>query len=163
ARTSEQATNGDRDLAGQAGGEGHAGPIFVEGPRGYQSSGPWPLGTLRRWTRCRRSPTRMRSSSPTAAGPPPTRTPPPNGSSTGGRIIAMPTNIREPDQVEALRDRAYDEFGHVDFLINNAGGQFPALPSQISDNGWRSVVDLNLNGTWNMINRFMGPMTEAGF
>lgn len=81
----------------------------------------------------------------------------------GGRALAVPTNIREPDQVERLRDRAFGELGRVDFLVNNAGGQFPALPSQISDNGWRSVVDLNLNGTWNMINRFMGPMTDAGF
>lgn len=81
----------------------------------------------------------------------------------GTRALPVPTNIREPAQIEHLRDRALTEMGHVDFLINNAGGQFPALPSQISDNGWRSVVDLNLNGTWNMINRFMGPMTEAGF
>jgi NAD(P)-dependent dehydrogenase (short-subunit alcohol dehydrogenase family) len=81
----------------------------------------------------------------------------------GGRCLPVPTNIREADQVDQLRDRALAELGHVDFLVNNAGGQFPALPSQISDNGWRSVVDLNLNGTWNMINRFMGPMTDAGF
>ncbi len=36
------------------------------------------------------------------------------------------------------------------------------LPSAITDNGWRSVVDLNLNGTWNMTNRFMAPMAAAG-
>jgi NAD(P)-dependent dehydrogenase (short-subunit alcohol dehydrogenase family) len=76
--------------------------------------------------------------------------------------LAVPTNIRDPDQVEALRDAAYDAFGQVDFLINNAGGQFPARPSTISDNGWRAVVDLNLNGTWNMTNRFMVPMAAAG-
>jgi len=83
--------------------------------------------------------------------------------STGRRCLVVPTNIRDVDQVDALRDRVYDELGRVDFLVNNAGGQFPALPSDISDNGWRSVVDLNLNGTWNMVNRFMGPMTAAGF
>ncbi len=81
----------------------------------------------------------------------------------GRRCIAQPTNIREPDDVDRLRDRAYDELGRVDFLVNNAGGQFPSLPSQISDNGWRSVIDLNLNGTWNMVNRFMGPMVEEGY
>jgi NAD(P)-dependent dehydrogenase (short-subunit alcohol dehydrogenase family) len=81
----------------------------------------------------------------------------------GTACLPVATNIRDTGQVDELRDRAYAEFGHVDFLVNNAGGQFPALPSQISDNGWRSVIDLNLNGTWNMINRFMGPMTEAGF
>jgi NAD(P)-dependent dehydrogenase (short-subunit alcohol dehydrogenase family) len=80
----------------------------------------------------------------------------------GGRCLAVPTNIREPDQVDALRDRVYGDFGRVDHLINNAGGQFPALPTAISDNGWRAVVDLNLNGTWNMTSRFMVPMAEAG-
>lgn len=81
----------------------------------------------------------------------------------GVAALAVPTNIREVAEVEALRDAAYGRFATVDFVINNAGGQFPALPSQISDNGWRSVVDLNLNGTWNMVSRFMEPMAEAGF
>src|SRR6185437_2218196 len=63
----------------------------------------------------------------------------------GGRCLAVPTNIREPEQVEALRDVVYGRFGRVDALVNNAGGQFPALPSTISDNGWRAVIDLNLN------------------
>lgn len=81
----------------------------------------------------------------------------------GVEALAVPTNIRATDEVDALRDAAYERFGKVDFVVNNAGGQFPALPSQISDNGWRSVVDLNLNGTWNVVSRFMGPMTEAGF
>ncbi len=80
----------------------------------------------------------------------------------GGSCLVVPTNIREPDQVDALHDAVYSRFGRVDFLVNNAGGQFPGLPSQISDNGWRAVVDLNLNGTWNMTSRFMGPMTAAG-
>lgn len=80
----------------------------------------------------------------------------------GRAAMAVPTNIRNADEVDALCAAAYERFGRVDVLVNNAGGQFPALPSDISDNGWRAVVDLNLNGTWNMVSRFMGPMTEAG-
>jgi NAD(P)-dependent dehydrogenase (short-subunit alcohol dehydrogenase family) len=80
----------------------------------------------------------------------------------GVQALAVPTNIRDVEAVDALRDAAYARFGRVDCLINNAGGQFPARPSEISDNGWRAVVDLNLNGTWNMISRFMGPMAQAG-
>lgn len=82
--------------------------------------------------------------------------------SLGRRCLAVPTNIRETDQVDELHRRAYGEFPRVDFLVNNAGGQFPALPSRISDNGWRAVIDLNLNGTWNMLSRFMTTMADAG-
>lgn len=74
----------------------------------------------------------------------------------GARCLALPVNIRETGQVEALVSRAVDEFGAIDFLVNNAGGQFPARPSEITDRGWRAVVDLNLNGTWNMCSR-IGP------
>lgn len=80
----------------------------------------------------------------------------------GTRVEAIPTNIRDPEQVERLRDLAYERLGRVDALVNNAGGQFPSLPSQVSDNGWRAVIDLNLNGTWTMVNRFMEPMRDAG-
>jgi NAD(P)-dependent dehydrogenase (short-subunit alcohol dehydrogenase family) len=80
----------------------------------------------------------------------------------GVEALAVPTNIRAVEEVEHLRDASYERFGRVDAVVNNAGGQFPALPSDISDNGWRSVVDLNLNGTWNVVNRFMEPMVRAG-
>lgn len=74
----------------------------------------------------------------------------------GTQCLAVPTNIRETDQVDALVQQTLARFGAIDFLINNAGGQFPARPSDISDRGWRAVVDLNLNGTWNMCSR-VGP------
>ena len=74
----------------------------------------------------------------------------------GAQCLAVPTNIREVDQVEALVQQTIARFGAIDCLINNAGGQFPARPSDISDRGWRAVVDLNLNGTWNVCSR-VGP------
>jgi NAD(P)-dependent dehydrogenase (short-subunit alcohol dehydrogenase family) len=80
----------------------------------------------------------------------------------GARCLAVPTNIRETDQVEALVQQTIERFGAVDFLINNAGGQFPARPSDISDRGWRAVVDLNLNGTWNMCSRVGPHMVQRG-
>ncbi len=81
----------------------------------------------------------------------------------GGRCLAQQTDIRDVAQVEALVEAAAGRFGRVDFLVNNAGGQFPARPSEISDRGWRSVIDLNLNGTWNMCSRVGPRMVEQGF
>jgi len=80
----------------------------------------------------------------------------------GVDCLAVKTNIREVAEVDALRDAAIARFGAVDFVINNAGGQFIANPTKISDRAWRSVVDLNLNGTWNMCSRFMTHLAERG-
>ena len=83
-------------------------------------------------------------------------------SEAGVACLAVPTDIRDVDQVEALVSQAIERFGGVDFLINNAGGQFPARPTEISDRGWRAVIDLNLNGTWNMCSRIGPHMVERG-
>ena len=81
----------------------------------------------------------------------------------GRRCLAQTTNVRKPEEVDALVAASISRFGKIDFLINNAGGQFPARPFDISDNGWRSVVDLNLNGTWNVTSRVGKHMVELGF
>jgi len=71
----------------------------------------------------------------------------------GGTCLAHPTDIRQVEEVDALVGAALARFARIDFVVNNAGGQFPARPSEISDRGWRAVVDLNLNGTWNVLSR----------
>ena len=81
----------------------------------------------------------------------------------GRRVLAIPVNIRDPEAVTRMVDEAVQSMGKIDFLINNAGGQFPANPLDISDNGWRAVIDLNLNGTWNVTNRVGQHMVTNGF
>jgi NAD(P)-dependent dehydrogenase (short-subunit alcohol dehydrogenase family) len=82
--------------------------------------------------------------------------------SHGVRCVSQVTDIRSVESVKELRDQVIGELGKLDFLINNAGGQFPARPSQISDRGFRAVVDLNLHGTWNMMSRFVPDLIAAG-
>jgi peroxisomal trans-2-enoyl-CoA reductase len=81
----------------------------------------------------------------------------------GSQCLAIATDIRDTEQVDAMVTGAVERFGRFDFVINNAGGQFPARPSAISDKGWRSVVDLNLNGTWNVLSRVGPHLTGQGF
>lgn len=64
-----------------------------------------------------------------------------------GAALAVECNVRERDQVQALVDETVDEFGDIDFLVNNAGGEFVAPFEDISANGWQTIVDLNLNST----------------
>lgn len=80
----------------------------------------------------------------------------------GVDCLAVATDIRDTDAVDALVEKALARFGTIDVLINNAGGQYPAAPSTITDRGWRAVIDLNLNGTWNMCSRVGPHMTARG-
>ena len=71
----------------------------------------------------------------------------------GAASHVKPTNIRDPEQVDALFEALEAEGIVPDFLINNAGGQFPQASAELSDKGWRAVIDTNLNGTWTMMQR----------
>jgi NAD(P)-dependent dehydrogenase (short-subunit alcohol dehydrogenase family) len=80
----------------------------------------------------------------------------------GVQCLAVPMSVRELPEVDALVETAYRRFGELDVLVNNAGGQFPARPWEISDNGFRAVVDLNLHGTWNLCSRIGPRMLRRG-
>jgi len=68
----------------------------------------------------------------------------------GDRALSVQCNIREEEQVEKCIDAVVDKFGKLDFLINNAGGQFPSPAESIRAKGWRAVLDTNLTGTFLM-------------
>ena len=69
---------------------------------------------------------------------------------TGRRVETGFVNIRDRATVEALAARAAGEFGAIDMLINNAGGQFPQRARDFTPKGWQAVIETNLTGTWNM-------------
>ncbi len=59
-------------------------------------------------------------------------------------------DIREPDQVEALMTAIQQRYGQLDLLVNNAAGNFPAPISGISYKGFKTIVDIDLLGTYNV-------------
>jgi citronellol/citronellal dehydrogenase len=71
----------------------------------------------------------------------------------GGRVLVVPTNVREPDQVDALYQRIHAEHGRLDYVVNNAGGQFPQNAIDYAPKGWAAVINNNLNGSWYMMQR----------
>lgn len=68
----------------------------------------------------------------------------------GLEVLALPCDIREPDQVGVLVERTLDRFGQIDVLVNNAGGQFPSPAEAMTTRGWDAVIRNNLNGTFYM-------------
>jgi citronellol/citronellal dehydrogenase len=67
-----------------------------------------------------------------------------------GRCEAIPCDIREEEQVDALVDAVLERHGRIDVLVNNAGGQFLTAAEDITPKGFRTVIRLNVEGTWLM-------------
>ena len=63
-----------------------------------------------------------------------------------GEARAYPCDIREEGAVKQVVAAALKDFGRIDFLVNNAGGQFAAPLESVSAKGWDAVVRTNLTG-----------------
>jgi citronellol/citronellal dehydrogenase len=77
-------------------------------------------------------------------------------------VVVHPANIRGSAEVDQLLDATYAHFGRLDVQVNNAGGQFPKAALDISPNGWKAVIDNNLNGTWYMMHAAAKRWRDAG-
>jgi NAD(P)-dependent dehydrogenase (short-subunit alcohol dehydrogenase family) len=66
----------------------------------------------------------------------------------GGRALAVQTDVREPETVQAAIDAALGNFGGLDIVIANAAGNFVVPFTDMSFNAWRTVVDIDLHGTF---------------
>jgi len=66
----------------------------------------------------------------------------------GGECIPIECDVTDRDAVDALVETTVEEFGSVDTLVNNAGASFMANFEGISENGWKTIVDINLHGTY---------------
>jgi len=65
------------------------------------------------------------------------------------RLLAVPTDVGDPDSVRALFTRTKEAFGRLDVLFNNAGHGAPRVPLEaLAYEDWQRVVDTNLTGTF---------------
>jgi len=81
----------------------------------------------------------------------------------GAQAKVFPADVRDWDRLGQVREEVSACYGGaVDVLINSAGGQFLARAEDISSNGWRAVVDVNLNGTFFLCRQFLPLMRVRG-
>ena len=66
----------------------------------------------------------------------------------GARVLALPCDIRDVEQVATFVDAVERDLGRATVLINNAGGQFPTAAETLAPKGWDAVIRNNLNGTF---------------
>jgi NAD(P)-dependent dehydrogenase (short-subunit alcohol dehydrogenase family) len=80
----------------------------------------------------------------------------------GGKALGVACDVRDPQQVAAAFDAAAAELGLPDVLLNNAAGNFPVPAEDLSPNGWRSVVEIVLSGTFHCSREFGRRHIAAG-
>src|SRR6185312_15268134 len=68
----------------------------------------------------------------------------------GGKAFAVTADVRNPGEVENAIAATIQEFGKIDIVVNGAAGNFLCEAAQMSPNGFGSVVDIDLKGTFNV-------------
>ena len=76
------------------------------------------------------------------------------------RSLAVVADVRKPDDVESAIGQTMEAFGSLDILVNGAAGNFVALAENLSPNGFGTVVDIDLKGTFN-VSRAAYPHLKA--
>ncbi len=80
----------------------------------------------------------------------------------GGEAIASTLSIVEPKNAEAIVRAAFEAFGRVDILINNAGILRDVIFHKMSHADWKDVIDVHLHGSFNMSRAVAGFFREQG-
>jgi len=68
---------------------------------------------------------------------------------TGGTCFPVQCDVRDYDQVEAMREQCVQEFGEVDVLLNNAAGNFISPTERLSAHAFDVIIDIVLKGSKN--------------
>jgi len=76
-------------------------------------------------------------------------------------IPGIELDVRDEEACERAVDEAVDELGGLDLLVNNAAGNFLSPAANLSENGWRAVVDIVLDGTFRMSRAAQPHLAEA--
>lgn len=79
-----------------------------------------------------------------------------------GSVLPVECDVRDRDAVEEMVDRTVAAFGGIDVLVNNAGGAFKCDFDDLSQNGWRTIIDINLHGVYNCTHAASEPLKDGG-
>ena len=68
----------------------------------------------------------------------------------GGKALAVVADVRQPEEVEKAVAQTIEQFGKIDIVVNGAAGNFLCAAEELSPNGFGTVVDIDLKGTFNV-------------
>jgi peroxisomal 2,4-dienoyl-CoA reductase len=80
----------------------------------------------------------------------------------GGKASAVSVDVREPERVKQMIADVRDAHGRIDHLVNNAAGNFYAPSESLSPNAWKSVIEIDLYGSFFCAQAVLPVMREQG-
>jgi NAD(P)-dependent dehydrogenase (short-subunit alcohol dehydrogenase family) len=83
-------------------------------------------------------------------------------SSCGGKAIGFSADVRDVEAVKKAMAGVHQQFGNIDVLISGAAGNFPAPALGMSPNGFKSVIDIDLLGTFHVMQAAYPYLTKPG-
>lgn len=81
---------------------------------------------------------------------------------TGSDILAVPTDVSQPAEVENLIQKTLEHFGGIDILVNNAGGPRAGRFDDLAASDYQDAVHLNLMSTINLCRAVVPTLRERG-
>jgi peroxisomal 2,4-dienoyl-CoA reductase len=81
---------------------------------------------------------------------------------TGREVLAIAGDVRDPDQVGRAVARTVERFGKLDTLVNGAAGNFLAPAAALSPNGFRTVIEIDLLGSFHACRAAFEALRGAG-
>ncbi len=81
---------------------------------------------------------------------------------TGKRAEPLVADVTDWDQVEAMASSAHELFGHIDICVNSAGINVRKPILEMSPQEFRSIIDVNLTGTWQSAKAVGALMASQG-
>lgn len=78
----------------------------------------------------------------------------------GGKALAVAADVRQPEAVEKALAETVAHFGKIDIVVNGAAGNFLCTAEQLSPNGFGTVVDIDLKGTFNVCRAAFAQLKE---
>src|SRR5215207_8461598 len=78
----------------------------------------------------------------------------------GGKAIAVAADVREPEAVKKAVAQTVEQLGKIDIVVNGAAGNFLCSAEELSPNGFGTVVDIDLKGTFNVCRAAFAQLKE---
>lgn len=80
----------------------------------------------------------------------------------GGEILIGEADVRDREALQAVVDAGLEEFGYIDVVVANAGVFTWGAAPELSWEGWHTVIDINLHGSWNTVRAVLPSMVDRG-